>query len=93
MSTGEAKGIWQVPAAAVDYGREYRTKSGRWIPESDERARRYLVTYRQAVQSGDRRVYVHDDSNRERMLKEAAWILERNGWEVPTLPEVEGVEI
>jgi hypothetical protein len=87
-------GIWQVPASAVDCGREYRTKSGKWIPESDERARRYLIKYREAVHLGIRsKVYVHDTRERERLLDEAAWILERNGWEVPALGEEERVEI
>jgi hypothetical protein len=80
-------GIWQVRAAAIDCGTEYQTKSGKWIPESDERARRFILKLRVAIHENNRdKVYVHDTSEQLRRIAELEWILERNGWEVPPLP-------
>ncbi|MCW1885542.1 hypothetical protein OKA04_12450 [Luteolibacter flavescens] len=80
--------IWQLPAAAVDCGREYRTRSGLWIPESDERSRRYLPRLREALFADDRtKIYVATPAEKRRLIDEIEWILERNGWEVPTQEE------
>ena len=79
-------GLWQVPAAAIDCGREYLTKSGKWIPETEDRARRFLIKLREAIFRHDRdRVYVHDTFNQLRDIADVEWILERNGWEPPPL--------
>ena len=75
-------GIWQVGAAAIDCGREYLTRSGEWIPESDDRARRHLLRLLDAIRRFDlNKVYVHDTACQRRMIAEVEWILERNGWE------------
>jgi hypothetical protein len=79
-------GIWQVRAAAIDCGTEYRTRSGRWIPESDDRARRFILKLRTAIHENDRsKIYVHDTNEQLRRIADLEWRLERNGWKAPPL--------
>ena len=77
-------GLWQVHHRATDCGRVFQTRSGAWIPEHDERVRRYLLRLLATIRRREPVPFeLRDDAQREAILSDVAWLLERNGWEVP----------
>lgn len=65
----------------LDVGREWRTRSGRWIPESDPRVRQWLLKAIADIRAGGTRACSSDDARtRQARLQEYLWLLSRNGW-------------
>jgi hypothetical protein len=63
---------------SIDFGLEFRTRKGEWIPEADPRARRWLLRVRGELLAGAAPRHVGDYGHRLN-LEEAERILGRNG--------------
>lgn len=66
----------------IDCGREFRLRSGQWIPESDPRARKWLLRLLADIgNGGTKRRQFRSDDGRTWSIEEIAWVLKRNGWD------------
>lgn len=63
----------------LDFGREFRTRSGEWIPESDPRAVRWLLRVREELLVGVAPRHV-GEYGRLLALPDVERVLGRNGW-------------
>ncbi|MCW1883998.1 hypothetical protein OKA04_04610 [Luteolibacter flavescens] len=78
-------GTWsrQVFIHHLDCGREFRTAGGEWIPETDDRVRRWLIKAIKDIDAGGSRVIEpKDELNREYIRDDLYWVLRRNGWKL-----------
>jgi hypothetical protein len=73
-----------VPDKVVDCGFEYETKRGDWIPEDDDRVRRWLIRALIKVRANNSPTF-HWSSLQEKEQLEAdlEWRILRNGWPLP----------
>lgn len=62
----------------LDCGREWQLASGAWIPESDERVRRWLVKAIADIDAGGTKVV--EGQYRAEVRDDLLWVLRRNGW-------------
>ena len=77
-----AETSWGVSMRAFTYtlnfGLEFKTRRGEWIPETDPRARRWLLRVRGELQAGVARHV--GDYGRTLDLETVERVLRRNGW-------------
>lgn len=72
----------EVPHFELDCGREYQSKTGKWLPEGDPRVLRYLQRLR------DEKRPTHGcglmERQQDRFVQDINHVLERNGWDRTT---------
>lgn len=74
----------RVFTAVLDCGREFKTRRGDWIPETDPRVRAWLVKAVRDIRAGGKKACKSDDLlTRADTLRDLEWIMLRNRWTVP----------
>jgi len=74
-------GYRRIYTSFLDCGWEFRTASGRWIPEGDPRVRRWLLRAIADIRAGGKRVCDSESpAYRQEVIADFEWILRRNNF-------------